>query len=427
MGNGINLKILGDYSPFSNIGKSIGYQLNIGNSIYLIDCGAPLFQEVGGYAIKDIDGLIITHCHDDHKRWFTDLALFHMYVPDVSKKLKLLTIDTINEELIRSSGSALNTSLSITRKNVVDLAYEDYIDFHRIGPRSKYGIVDKDEGNGKSSLYVSDINGNTVGPDKAKIVISHKTGKRRMLFKDPDYGEWIEPENFYPFSSEIFYEKEKNVIVNKEGFTIEAINAHVWHGLTGIGLKIKTEEETLIISSDTVHDKELWKELHTEKVPPQFVMSKTEFDGSSVIYGDINDYTERIWSEERYREAINTFDNNDIVLHDVAFKNSVVHTDYERLEHTELIKEKTILTHSPDTITSEWVLCQVDKTFKIKGDTFFEVVGDDICPMNADVYHKDGKKYFVGYKNDKGNYTVYIKDKYLELAESGRSDLGALI
>lgn len=76
MNDGITVKILGDYGPFSRMGKSIGYQIVIGGASYLIDCGAPLFQQIGGHGLKEIRGLIITHCHDDHKRWFTDLALY---------------------------------------------------------------------------------------------------------------------------------------------------------------------------------------------------------------------------------------------------------------------------------------------------------------------------------------------------------------
>ena len=51
-----------------------------------------------------------------------------------------------------------------------------------------------------------------------------------MLFKDPDYKEWVEPESFYPFSSTVFYEEEQNVYRDKEGFTVQAIKAAVWHG-----------------------------------------------------------------------------------------------------------------------------------------------------------------------------------------------------
>jgi hypothetical protein len=67
------------------------------------------------------------------------------------------------------------------------------------------------------------------------------------------------------------------------------------------------------------------------------------------------------------------------------------------------------LTHSPDRITSEWVLCKAEKTFRIKGNSFLEKVGDRMYPMNADVYHKEAGRYYTGYKNEHGRYVVYDK------------------
>ena len=98
-----------------------------------------------------------------------------------------------------------------------------------------------------------------------------------------------------------------------------------------IGIKITTDKETLVFSSDTVHDKELWIQLYTEKKIQKLNMSKKEFESAPVIYGNINDYIERVWSEERYIKATNDF-NNAVVIHDIAGRNSIVHTDYEKLK-----------------------------------------------------------------------------------------------
>lgn len=423
MMDGITIRVLGDYGPFSRMGKSIGYQVTIGQSSYLVDCGSPLFQQIGGHGLKTISGMIITHCHDDHKRWFSDLALFNMYAPDIPHKIYLITSEGINEELFRSSGPALDRSLSPDSKRVVDIAYDEYIDFKVIGPLPKYRIACKDKGNGESRLYVSDRNGNSIGPDRAKIVISKKTGRPRLLFKDPDYKEWVEPDSFYPFSSEVFYEKDKNIYRDPEGFTIEAINAPVWHGVPGIGLKFKTDKETLIFSSDTVHDLKLWKQLYSEKKIQKFSMSKKEFESASVIYDDINNYIERTWGEERFREAGKAFDDA-VVIHDISSRNSVVHTDYQQLKHTVLKRENVILTHSPDKMTSEWMLSKADKVFMVKENTFCEVVGGELFPLNADVYHKEEGRYYVGYRNNEGKYAVYEKDENLSLSYQGRPELG---
>lgn len=426
MADGITLHILGDYGPFSRMGKSIGYQLTIGGSRYLIDCGAPLFQQIGGHMLKGVKGLIITHCHDDHKRWFTDLALFNMYAPDFTDRVCLHTSEDVHQELMRASGPALDKSLSLDSRNVVDIGYEDYVDYTMIGPRAKFRISSIDHGEGKTALCVTGADGAVVAPDRAKIVISPKTGRPRLLFKDPDYNEWIEPDSFYSFSSEVFYEKEKNIFSDEEGFTIEALKAPVWHGITGIGLRVRTGEETLVFSSDTNHDKELWEELYREKKAQRLPMSRKEFESSPVIYGDMNDFIERVWSEERYKDAIGAFEDS-MVIHDISVGKSVVHTSYERLNKTSLRRESVILTHSPDKMTSEWVLSKAGKTFKIKGKDFFEMVGDRLYPMNADVYHKEAGRYFAGYKNERGAYTVCDKDGKLSLsggAEEGDGKQG---
>ncbi len=412
--DGIYVRVLGDYGPFSSMGKSIGYLVSIGDSSFLVDCGSPLFQQIGGHGLKTIKGLIITHCHDDHKRWLSDLALFSLYAPDHSNKLPIFTSEAINENLYVASGPALDTSLSGDSKSVVDLAYTDYIDFSPLGPRAKFRIVRRENGDGVSSLEVIDRTGEIVGPDRAKIVISSKNGKARLLFKDPDYGEWIEPELFYPFSSATFYEEDQNIYSDPAGFTIEAINAPVWHGVPSIGLRFRTAYESLIFSADTAHDTVLWQSLHSEKRPQSLHMSRDDFEQASVLVGDINDYIERLWSTERYHEALKAFDDA-IVIHDIATRKSVVHTDYRSLHQTVLKKEKAILTHSPDKMTSEWALSKAEKTFFISGNGFCEVVGDAFCQMDAAVYHKEEGKYYVGYRNPEGAVTVYENDGILNL------------
>lgn len=247
-----------------------------------------------------------------------------------------------------------------------------------------------------------------------------------MLFKDPVYGEWVEPESFYSFSSDLFYEEEKNIFTNDEGVTLEALKAPVWHGISAVGLRVRTGSETLIFSSDTVNDVELWKQLYSEKRKQRLGMSEKEFESATVIYGDINDYIERIWSEERYKEAIDVYKEG-IVIHDISAGESVVHTDYEKLENTLLKKDSVILTHSPDSITSEWVLGELEKSFQIRGNEIFEIVDNNIYPMNADIYHKDGGKYYVGYKNDKGKYTVYDKDGLLSISDGTTEGRGTAL
>lgn len=426
MTQGITLKILGDFGPFSRIGKSIGYQVDIGQSSFLVDCGAPIFHLIGGHGLKKIMGLIVTHCHDDHKRWFTDLALFHRYAPDFTGKVPLITSEVINEELQKAAFPSLSSSLSQCGKHIVDIPYKEFINHQILGPREKYIIVTTDEGGGKSHLSIQDRDGKVIVPDKAKIVISKITGKRRMLFKDPDYGEWIEPESFYPFSSNVFYEENRNVFSDKEGFEIEAIKAPVWHGIPGIGVKFKTDKETLIFSSDTANNQDLWGKLYKEKRKQRLNMAEEEFESASVLYGDINDYIERTWGEERYQQATNSF-NDSIVVHDLSMRNSVVHTDYEKLENAHLNKDKVLLTHSPDKIASEWALSDAGKTFRIKENELFEEVNNKLHRLKADVYYKESGRFFAGYKNEKGEYGVYEKDGLLRIFDGKGFTLGKLL
>lgn len=423
MVDGIKIKILGDYGPFSRIGKSVGYEVIIGQSSYLIDCGAPLFQQLGGDGLKTIRGLIMTHCHDDHKRWFTDLALFNRYAPDIHNRVFLIASEVVHAELVAASGPALDRSLSADSKTVVNLAYQDYVDSRVLGPRAKYRIVSSHEGSGNLRLSVTDGSGGPVSPEKAKIIISPKTKRPRLLFKDPDYEEWVEPESFYSFSSSVFYEEEQNIYSDAEGFTIEAVKAPVWHGVPGIGLKFKTAKETLVLSSDTVHDTQLWERLYSEKRAQRLAVTRQDFESAPVIYGDINDYIERTWSKERYLEALASFEDA-VTVHDIAVRDSVVHTDYRKLGNTVLKKDRVILSHGPDKLVSEWVLTRAEKNYMIKETSFFEMVGEELYQLNADIYYKNGAQYFVGYRNDKGAYGVYEENSLLNIPESGSQDGG---
>jgi ribonuclease BN (tRNA processing enzyme) len=387
---GIEIWILGDFGPFSKTGKSTGYLVRIGDAAFLIDCGAPVFNEIGGYGLKEVFGHIVTHCHDDHKRWFTDLALFHKYAPDVNTKLLLLTSDEVFHGLVKSSGPALDTSLSPDSKRIIDIAFSEYVDYSPIGPEPKYKIVEKwDDANNRALLIVDEY-GNPVGPERAKIVISDKTGNQRMLFKDPENDEWVEPESYYSFSSDVFYKSDKRYYTTNN-CSIEAIKAPVWHGIPNIGIRFSTENENVLFTSDTVHDTELWEELYKDKLQQKLDCPASDFESKTIIFGDINNYIERIWSKQRYLDAINSF-KDAVIIQDISIRKTVVHTDYRRLHMTVLDKDKTILTHCPDRMTSEWLLCYSGKTYNIINNEIYEAVDEKLYKMDADIYHKRNDK-----------------------------------
>lgn len=411
---GIKISILGDYGPFSRIGKSIGYQVTIGSSSFLVDCGSPVFQKIGGHGLKNIKGLIITHCHDDHKRWFTDFSLFSRYAPDISRRISLYTSDEVNQGLQESSDAALGSSLSGDSSRIIDISYDDYVDYHPIAPRAKYRIVKRDRGEGCFQYLVVDRDGQAVGPERAKIFISPKRKLPRLLFRDPASGEWVEPIAYYPFSSDTFYEQAEPYH-DPEGFTIEAINAPVWHGIPSIGIRFSTPTESLVFSSDTNHNVELWQQLYQTRHDCGGRHDAPSFRDAGVVYGDINDYIERTWSEERYHAALAAF-KDAVVVHDIALRKSVVHTDYRDLDKTVLDPGRTILTHGPDKITSSWVLCEAEKRYLVRGTAFSEVVEQTKYPFCADFYHKEEGRYYVCFRNDSSPHAIFERDGILFLS-----------
>jgi hypothetical protein len=145
------------------------------------------------------------------------------------------------------------------------MPYETYIDHRVLGPRPKYRIVRTDSGSGQTALCIVGPDNTPVGPERAKIIISSATGLARMLFKDPDSQEWVEPESFYSFSSDTFYEEEKHPFTDSEGVTIEAFNAPVWQVLSQSEVQ---QWEGIISSLDTVNDMILYHEKRSRAYPP---------------------------------------------------------------------------------------------------------------------------------------------------------------
>jgi len=421
---GIRVEVVGDSGPFSIVGKSIGYRLSVGDSHYLIDCGAPIFQLLGVEGVNDLKAVVGTHSHEDHKRWFTDLCLFKLYTPQITRKLTLITSETIHEEYKKSSRAALERSLSFDSKKVVNVPYETFVDPVRIGPRAKFRIKEIDlPGQGAKAYRVVDKDGEIVPPQKAKVIINPDANIPRMLFRDDDYGEWIEPDTFYPYSSSVFYEDRKDFVDPDERFSIRAVKSSAWHGPPTIALRIETTTgERLMFSSDTFYDPKLWEILATETRDMNLGgMSFAEFEKVPLIYGDINDFKQREWSRERLREALRAYDDA-VLIHDVNVKGAVVHTDYEKIVKSGA--KKLVLTHSPDEFTSEWPLAKAGKVFRIVGEDLLEETEKGLFTMSADVYVKRGDRLFVGFKSPKGEHRVFEEDGILSIVGPGEEGAG---
>jgi len=410
--NDIVIDVIGDSGPFSLIGKSIGYRIIAGGLLYLVDCGAPVFQLLGLDGIQKLRGIVATHSHEDHRRWFTDLALFKRYTPGCRGKLRLISSHTIHDEFHKNSKGALERSLSADSRQVVDMPYDGFVEKIFIGPKPRYHISYVHLDNEQGVMWrVVDEAGELVSPERAKVFINPSANRPRLLFRDPPSGLWIEPETYYSFKNRDFYQHGTTYYEEKKtGLRIDAIKDPAWHGPPTIALRFTLNETSVVFSSDTVYDPELWLSLVKERRPQKLDMSRQEFNQAPIILGNINDYIEQTWSEERYQEACRAYDNA-AVIHDVDYSGSIVHTSYWKIEAAKL--PSVLLTHSPDSFASRLPLMASEKSFRINGTAITEITEHGDFPMNADCYIKDKGQYLVGYRNPEGGYAIIAGDKCL--------------
>lgn len=408
----MEFEVIGNTSPFSLMGESSCYLITVNGRSYLLDCGTPIFPYLGYQGISEIKGIFATHSHEDHKRWFTDIVLFSFYNPVLKSKVRLVSSETILDEYAKNSKGALERTLSFDSKKVIDVPYENMVEPIIIGPRSKYFINLKKGGSGFFYYQVEDRQGNVIGPDKAKICINPAATRPRLLYKDDETGEWVEPESYYCFDSDFFYEKDKNIFYDGEaGLTVQAVKATVWHGVPTIAFKFMTKENSLFFSADTVYRPDLWLQLCEERQPQRFeTISRSEFEKSSIIIADINDFIERTWSRQRYENAMSAYSGS-VVVHDVARNNSIVHTDYADIAKAPY--QHIFFTHNPDNLTSWRPILTARKKLVLRKGEVYESVKGVLYPYDADVcvHHLSGD--YVGYKSEKGSYKVIEKDRLL--------------
>jgi ribonuclease BN (tRNA processing enzyme) len=418
MDSDIIFEVIGNTSPFSLMGESSCYMVSVNNRSYLLDCGTPIFPHLGYEGIADIKGIFATHSHEDHKRWFTDIVLFTFYNPLYKHRVKLISNEVILEEYAKNSKAALERSLSRDSKRIIDIPYDDMVEPVIIGPRSRYFITLKSEGNGAFYYRVEDREGNIVGPERAKIFINPAANRPRLLFKDEESAEWVEPESYYCLSSESFYEKNSNVFHDEEtGLTVKSIKASVWHGVPSTAFKFMTEKNTLLFSADTVYKPSLWRQLCEEYRPQNFrSLSRDAFEKSSVIYGDINDFIERTWSRQRYVTAVNAY-RDAVLIHDVARKDSIVHTDYADIADVPI--RELFFTHSPDNLTSLRPILTSHRKLVLRDGRVHESVKGRLHPFDADVYVHHFSRDLVGYRAENGAYKVIGNNGLLGIAEAG--------
>lgn len=425
MNDDIIFDVLGNTSPFSLMGESSGYMITVNGCVYLLECGTPVFPYLGYKGIAEVKGIFASHSHEDHKRWFTDIVLFTFYNPLYKHKLRLISSEIIHEEFAKNSKGALERSLSNDSKRIIDIPYEEYVNEVIIGPRSKYFINLKSDRDGHFHYAVEDRHGNMIGPEKAKIVINPAANRPRLLYNDDETEEWVEPESYYSFHSTTFYEADQNIFHDeKAGLTVEAIKSSVWHGVPTVAFKFSTQTNNLLFSSDTVYKPSLWKELYQEYRPQNFKdISREEFERSSIIYGDINDFIERTWSKERYERALTAYEDS-VVIHDVARKNSVVHTDYPDIADAPYYN--LIYTHNPDNLTAWRPILTSGKKIVLKDGDMYESVKGTLYPLDADVYIHHFSCNLVGYRSENGDFKVIENDDLLGVVPADSSEKGLM-
>jgi hypothetical protein len=430
LNEGIRIDFIGDSGPFSRSGKSIGYRITVKGAEYLLDLGGPVFSFLGPEGIGDVRGVFATHSHEDHRRWFTDVALFMRYSPQIDHRLRLITTETVHEEWEKNARAALERTLSFDQKHIIEVPYETFVEKALIGPRSLFRVAPVPARGAKEgrTWRVVDASDEIVGPAQAKVVIHPKANRPRVLFKDPLLKVWVEPELFYTFNDPRFYEAEQNLYVDqKAGLTVRAIKGPCWHGPPTYGYEMRTAQERVLFGSDTVYDLDLWRALCEERHPQQLAMTQRQFNNAFIIYGDINDYIEYSWSRERYKEAIDAY-REGVVIHDVDYDGSAVHTSYSKIiasGHRNLL-----FTHSPDTFVSERPLGRAGKRFRIiRNELFEEVRQQGRCQLhryNADLYVKRFAQFFVGFESPQGAYHLIQRDGRLDVVSEDCADAPSL-
>jgi ribonuclease BN (tRNA processing enzyme) len=425
MKSDIILDVIGNTTAFSLVGESSGYLITVNGQRYLLECGAQVFPTLGYRGLDQIRGIFASHSHEDHRRWFTDIVLYNRYDSKSTRRVRLISVEAVLEEYHKNSKGALERSLSQDSKQVIDVPYEHLVEAVVLGPRSRYFIALETVGPGSYSYRVRDREGNAIGPDKAKIVINPVANRPRLLFKDDETAEWVEPQSYYPFSSTQFYEKEQNPFVDEAaGLTVEAVNAPVWHGVPTIGFRFKTVRNTLFYSADTVYKPSLWKELYQTYRPQRFeTIRRQKFEEQSIIIGDINDFTERTWSRQRYEDAMKAYQGA-VVIHDVARKNSVVHTNYQDICDAHV--DQLLFTHTPDNLTARRPILKSGKRIVLRSGRVYEWVDGRLFAFEADVYVKHLAQCYAGYRSRKGAYKLISKNGLLGLVEATGPEKGLM-
>ena len=105
-----------------------------------------------------------------------------------------------------------------------------------------------------------------------------------------------------------------------------------------------------------------------------------------------------------------------LVVHDVARRNSVVHTDYPDIRNAPI--EKLVFTHNPDNLTAQRPILTSGKRIVQREGEVYEWVRGELYPFDADIYVHHFSSDLIGYESEDGDYKVIEKDGLLGIVES---------
>ncbi len=390
-GVGYRLTVLGDHQAFSPQGKNPCYFLEWGENSLLVDLGTSPFQALTPEQLHKLDGVLITHLHLDHCRYFSDLALYSHYI--LNRPLKVIagfmTLKRLREMFELTLVRTLDSDLGKTKS----LRYEDFVQEERIGPMPRAEIV-----NDPIKGYRIRSNGPTVLPAKfLKGIGGRKNNCWHLIYYSTSFKGWVEPNSFFSYENPEFYYDPRAITIG--GLTFRIVNAHTWHGLDVDGLIVDGWGTRMFLTSDTVYNQAAWKRLlRRRRAIKAQTLSKEK---SQFIEGEVEDYIEQFWGEDRYNEAFTLYETP-LILHDVGAPNSVVHTEYKEVLG---IKSRLFLIHTPDNFLSAVPFLKAGAAYQVENNELFELVGGIPKTLDADLYLKEGHRYLVGFGHAEGEYS----------------------
>ncbi len=408
---GISVEVLGDSTLFSRQGKGVAYLIRAGRTGLLLECGADPFRPLGPEGITGLSGVIVTHAHFDHHRYLTELALHYRYA--LGRALPVLASEAVSRDLAGCSAPALVRTLSDDARRVLDVPYGKFIRDYRLGPRARYRL-ERCAVRGRVAWRAIDAaTGCVAGPRRAKALVGKPGTAPRLLVFDREYGEWVDPEDFYSFGERAFYSGgNRSWRCKRSGLVVRALKAPSWHGPSSTAIMFERGKARLAFSSDTVYDPELWRNLAEKKRKQRLSMSRKRFLAAEELRGNIHHFTERTWSRRRLREAIRAYDGA-VVFHDADYPGSVVHTIYAKLSAAaggaSARWKGLVLTHTPERFTALHPISFPGASFGVTASGLAGLRGSPVA------WHKEGGRVYSLKKSKKGRYAMAFTEGGLKL------------